>query len=99
MTDIPGLLCGVMDGFVFYMADQSRKPGVWKRDLNTGDEQIHEKWGESAESFCYFCVEEKIFPTGKLREEAVFGCQILFTYDYDDEVRVSNVPSSIKPFG
>lgn len=92
VEDIPGLLCGVMDGYVFYMAAKGKKPGIWKRELSTGKEQIHDKWGESAEKFCYFNAREKRFPAGELREEEISGCHILFGYDYEDELYTSDVP-------
>lgn len=92
VEDIPGLLCGVMDGYAFYMAAKDKKPGIWKRELSTGKEQIHDKWGVSAEEFCCFSAREKRFPAGELREEEISGCHILFRYDYEDEIHVSNVP-------
>ncbi|MBD5106372.1 MAG: hypothetical protein HDT41_05280 [Lachnospiraceae bacterium] len=92
VEDIPGLLCGVMDGYVFYMAAKDKKPGIWKRELSTGKEQIHDKWCVSAEEFCYFSARERRFPAGELREEEISGCHILFRYDYEDEIHVSNVP-------
>ncbi len=92
VEDIPGLLCGVMDGHVFYMAAKGKKPGIWKRNLATGKELIHDKWGESAEEFCYFHAREKEYRAGELGEEEVSGCQISFGYDYDGELKVSDVP-------
>lgn len=92
VEDIPGLLCGVMDGHVFYMAAKGKKPGIWKRNLATGKELIHDKWGESAEEFCYFHAREKEYRAGELGEEDISGCQISFGYDYDGELKVSDVP-------
>ncbi len=92
VEDIPGLLCGVMDGHVFYMAAKGKKPGIWKRNLATGKELIHDKWGESAEEFCYFHAREKEYRAGELGEEEISGCQISFGYDYDGELKVSDVP-------
>lgn len=96
VEDIPGLLCGVMDGHVFYMAAKEKKPGIWKRDLSTGKELIHDKWGESAEEFCYFYAREKTYRAGELREEEISGCEILYAYGYDEEFYVSNVPFYIE---
>lgn len=99
VEDIPGLLCGVMDGHVFYMAAKGKKAGIWKRDLVTGKELIHDKWGVSAEEFCYFHAREKEYQAGELREEEIPGCQISFGYDYDGEIYVSDVPFYIGSSG
>ncbi len=60
VEEIPGLLCGVQDGAVYYLASGEKKPGIWKRELSSGEEQIYDKWGCPAEDMQFFWAREKI---------------------------------------
>lgn len=85
VDELPGLLCGVMDGYVFYLADEERKDGIWRRNLSTGEEQIHDKWGFSAESVTYFNCREQWFAPGTLRTDGIEGCISQFSRSFLDE--------------
>lgn len=71
MEEIPGLLCGIKDGFVFYLAsDESGKSyGIWKRNMADGKEELVDKWGISAEEISYF----------NAREVEGFGCHLIYS--------------------
>lgn len=92
VEEIPGYLCGVMDGSVYYLAGKEKNAGIWKRNLETGEEQIYDKWGMAAEDFRLFLVRERQYAAGELRDEAVSGCRILYSPDYDGEICVYNLP-------
>lgn len=85
VEEIPGYLCGVMDGYVYYLAGKDRKSGIWKRNLATGEEQIYDKWGMAAEDIQLFWAREQQFFAGELRDEETPGCRILYCPDYDGE--------------
>ena len=71
VEEIPGLLCGIKDGFVFYLAsDESGKSyGIWKRNMADGKEELVDKWGISAEEISYF----------NAREVEGFGCHLIYS--------------------
>lgn len=96
VEDLPGLLCGVMDGYVFYLAAEGRKPGIWRRELATGDERIHDKWGIAAEEIDWFWAREHTFGAGELREEEMPGCHILFHLRDDEQLDTYDVPFYIQ---
>lgn len=81
LQNIPGLLCGVKDGFVFYLAGEEKMPGIWKRNLATGEEELADKWGVSAEEISFF----------NAREEGESGCHIIFQYGYEDGMSTADV--------
>lgn len=86
VEDLPGLLCGVKDGYVYYMSS-----GIWKRNLDGGEEQIYDKWGVSAEELDYFNVRERVFAAGELRDHEVQGCHIIFSHDSGEGLYESDV--------
>ena len=93
VQDIPGLLCGVQDGAVYYMAAKAEKEnntGIWKRDLSTGQEAIYDKWGV-AEDFSYFRAREWKFSAGELRETESEGCKIMYQREGDETVIINVV--------
>lgn len=93
VEEIPGLLCGVKDGFVYYLASHEKDyTGIWKRNLSTGEEQIFDKWGLAAEELVFFWARENIFAPGELRVGETSGCSILYMTDDEDKYFVSHVP-------
>lgn len=64
VEEIPGLICGVESGFVYYLASSEKNSGVWKRSLSTREEQICDKWGLSAEDLLYLYPRETANPPG-----------------------------------
>lgn len=78
VEEISGLLCGVKDGYVFYLADDTKKSGIWRRNLKTGQEQIYDKWGWQANNLHIFRSRESWFEPGTLREEGCEGCHIIY---------------------
>ncbi len=71
VEEIPGLLCGIKDGFVFYLAshESGKSYGIWKRNMADGKEELVDKWGISAEEISYF----------NAREEEGFGCHLIYS--------------------
>ncbi len=93
VEEIPGLLCGVKDGFVYYLASHEKDyTGIWKRNLSTGEEQIFDKWGLATEELVFFWARENIFAPGELRVGETSGCSILYMTDDEDKYFVSHVP-------
>ena len=82
VEDIPGVLCGVKDGYVYYLAAEGKKAGMWKQNLTTGEEIIYDKWGESAENMTFLY-------TGENKDA---GCHVIFSYDFEDEIYAVDVP-------
>ncbi|MCM1105943.1 MAG: M56 family metallopeptidase [Blautia sp.] len=81
--ELPGYLCGVMDGYVYYFAGTQKEPGIWKKNLATGKEQLYDKWGLAAEDILFFRSREQTFLSGTLHDTETPGCRILFQTDYD----------------
>lgn len=80
VTELPGILCGVMDHYVFYLAAKGENAGIWKKNLDGGEEQLFDKWGLGAEDMQDINVREKDFLPGELYDEAVSGCNILYDF-------------------
>ena len=91
VEEIPGYLCTVKDGYVYYLAGKEKNAGVWKRNLATGEEQIYDKWGIAAEDIRFFWVREQPV-AGEFPDEAVSGCRILYAQDYDSEIKRYDLP-------
>lgn len=90
VAELPGILCGVLDHYVFYLAAKGEDAGIWKRNLDGGEDQIHDKWGLGAEDIQDINVREKNFLPGELYDEAVPGCNIL--YDSGEGTCSSDIP-------
>lgn len=96
VEEIPGILCGVQDGMVYYLAAREQAVekgcGIWKRSLSGGEEVIYDKWGVSAEDLLVFNVREQedlMAVRGESKESGIrrpSGCQILFCFDYGEEI-------------
>lgn len=95
VEELPGFLCGVMDGFVYYLAADGKKPGIWKRNLLTGEETIHDKWGIMAEEITLLNareVENISDIIGEPGGEQISGCQIMFSGDFEDGIHSMIIP-------
>ena len=93
VCDLPGSLCGVQDNWVFYLAsEQKEKPGIYKRNLLTGEEVIHDKWGVYAEEIAYFYARERLYAAGELYDREIEGVNILWSYEYGEEIHNYHVP-------
>lgn len=68
VDELPGMLCGVSEGYVFYMADDTKKSGIWQKNLSTGKEQIYDKAAWSASELSYFNARELMLETGEGRK-------------------------------
>lgn len=90
VQNIPGTLIGVEDGVVYYLADRSKQAGIYWRDLNTGKEQLYDKWGAAAGEFSFFKSREiQFIPDGE--KEPVPGSHLTFSYGGQDEIYTTNI--------
>lgn len=94
VCDLPGSLCGVQDNWVFYLASEEKeKPGIYKRNLLSGEEVIHDKWGVYAEEIAYFYARERLYAPGELLyDREIEGSNILWSYEYGEEIHNYHVP-------
>ncbi len=93
IDDIPGILCGVYNNNAFYLANEEvGKAGIYRRNLKTGEDTVHDKWGIYADEIAYFHAREKIYPTGELYEWEAPGVNIQWAYEYGDEIHEYDVP-------
>ncbi len=92
VDNLPGLLCGVLDGHAFYLADDSQEPGVYCRDLKTGKEELYEKWGVSANEITPFNSRMISVKAPGTKKGTVPGCHILFSYEWDEERYATDIP-------
>ena len=87
VTDLPGILCAVYDNYVFYLAsDEMEKPSIYKRNLATGKDIIHDKWGIYANEIAYFHAREKTYKAGELYEWEAPGVNIRWAFEYGEEI-------------
>ncbi len=93
VCDLPGSLCGVQDNWVFYLAsEQKEKPGIFKRNLLTGEEVIHDKWDVYAEEIANFQARERLYAAGELWDREIEGVNIRWSYEYGEEIHNYHVP-------
>ena len=98
VTELPGFLCGVKNGYVFYLADETKKPGIWWLNLKTGEEQIYDKMGRSANELSLFYAWETWLEPEMEGEEGKDGCHMIYSaYDGMDFERFyfCNLPFSV----
>lgn len=99
LEEIPGLLCGVHNGVVYYLASREQAvretDGIWKRNLATGEEKIYDKWGICAEDITVLNVREKedlmdiLDESEESPNRSLPGFQMLFYFDYEGEIHSS----------
>ena len=64
---------------------------IYKRNLLTGEEVIHDKWGVYAEEIAYFYARERLYAAGELYDREIEGVNILWSYEYGEEIHSYDV--------
>ncbi len=98
VTDLPGILCAVHDNYAFYLASDGmeqakiEKASFYKRNLATGEDIIHDKWGIYANEIAYFHAREKTYKAGELYEWETPGVNIRWAFQYGEEIHSYDFP-------
>lgn len=73
VEDLPGFLCGVQNGWVYYVS--SVDGAMWKRNLMTGEEELADKCGMPVNAIFLFYA----------RETESGGCHIILRYSGEEK--------------
>jgi len=92
VEDIPGLLVGVEDGVVYYLADKTKDSGIYKRNLKTGKEELYDNWGVAANDLSFFNSRKIKLITDD--QEIVSASHLIFSYENQDELYTMNFRTS-----
>lgn len=95
VQNIPGTLIGVENDVAYYLADSTKQSGIYWRNLKTGEEQLYDKWGVSAEQLYLLNSRETQFKK-EGKEGLASGSHLIFSYDYNGEVYTQNVEFKVK---
>lgn len=93
VRDIPGLLVGVEEGMVYYLADATRDhSGIYKLNLKTGKERLYDKWGMTANKISFFNSREIRFIKDEADDQKIVsGSHLIFSYEDMDEYYTTNI--------